>query len=133
MSHQITTFWLRPVQERAGLSHPILAESGTEMISARVDDQYEVFLRVTGETRITYKGILYTSSAIFPDALKKDIRKNGLSSIADLTIGSHPKYTLFVYDDDCRCILEKDIEVSLPSLDDDSAKALILEHVSHIL
>lgn len=133
MSHQITTFWLRPVQERAGLTHPILAESGTEMISARVDDRYEVFLRVTGETRVTYKGILYTSPAIFPDTLKKDIRKNGIPSVADLTIDSFPKYTLFVYDDSCRCLMEKNIDVSLPSLDEKSARAFILDHLSRII
>ena len=126
---EITKFWMLPGVDRAGVTDSLLLPSGTEVISANIENQYEVFVRVCGDVKILWKDCLYKDVSQFPEDLVEFIRKGNPFTEkmpADSEIQMNNWYEIFVYNETNTCLLSEPVDLDLPSLTEKQARELVL-------
>lgn len=129
---KINDIYLMPAAERAGVTDPVLLESGTEVFSAMVENRYDFSFRVCGELSIVWKGVMYNDPSLFPEGLKKVIRKKGLNAVGakdDSDVLLNPWSELFVYDhtlpDGEDCIYDEVLDIDISSLTEEDVKEIV--------
>lgn len=133
MEHKITKFWLKPAEERQGITDSLLLESGVEIFSAVVDGKYDVFLRTCGDVRIIWKDVSYRNRSSFPDDLVEAIRNNNFYNNPDAYVDMNNWYEIFVYDEHNTLLCSDVYDVDIDKMTEEDARSYILDTVALVV